>query len=410
MQTRRTVLVGTAALAASPALAADDPFAPVDRLLAKLVAQERLPCAAIRVARHGQTLFEGHYSGRVKVGPGSLYRIYSMTKPVTACAVMALCDDGKLSLETPVAELVPEFAALKVMTTSPADTEPARPMTVAQLLTHSSGIASSWSTPALTPAYRKAGLDAGTWMFKPEIGGLAGFARRLSDIPLLFQPGDGWLYGFSHDIAGLVVERAAGEPFGAYLKRRLFQPLGMADTDFSVAKGQGGRLADLHTWRSGTAYLVEAGATSASLKPPAAESGSAGLISSLEDYSRFAGMLAGGGALGGTRVLKAETAAVMTRPHGPQDHVVQGLGKFAGFGLGGSGAGMGQAVGGVVALDDQGGPGSRGEYSWGGAASTTFWATPGSGLSVVVMTQLLPSGVVKLRDTLRPLIYGAVAG
>ncbi|NBB16513.1 serine hydrolase [Caulobacter sp. SLTY] len=160
MHTRRTVLAGTAAFAASPALAADDPFAPVDRLLAKLVSQERLPCAAIRVARHGRTLFEGHYSGRVKVGPGSLYRIYSMTKPVTACAVMALCDDGKLNLETPVAELVPEFAALKVMTTSPADTEPARPMTVAQLLTHSSGIASSWSTPALTPAYRKAGLDA----------------------------------------------------------------------------------------------------------------------------------------------------------------------------------------------------------------------------------------------------------
>lgn len=411
MTTRRAILAGITAAASGGvawAKTADKRFKPVEAALAALVAQNRLPSVAIRIARRGETMFEGYYSGRSRVGPDTLYRVFSMTKPVTACGVVALCEEGKLTLDTPVADLVPEFANLSVAKGSLSATEPARTMTVAHLLTHCSGIASSWSGGPVAAAYRKAGLGAGSWMYKSEIGGLSGFAKRLAAIPLEFQPGDGWLYGFSHDIAGLVVERAAGEPFGTYLRRRIFQPLAMKDTGFSVASGQGRRMADLYTQVGGATILAEAGAMSAALKPPAIESGSAGLISTLSDYSRFATMLTSGGAIGGARVLKPESAALMTKPFGPQDHVAAGLKKFAPFGLGGSGAGLGQALGGVVALDDSAGPGSIGEYSWGGAASTTFWATPGRELSVVVMTQLLPSGVVKLRDTLRPLVYAAL--
>lgn len=364
-----------------------------------------LPFASIRIARHGETLLEAFHGGAGPVAADSLFRIYSMTKPVVAAATLLLCEEGRLSLETPVGDIIPAFRRLTVAVDAAGNTEPARPMTVAHLLTHSSGISNSWNGDAASRAYREAGLDAGTWMFNPAIGGLDGFAEKIAAVPLRFQPGNGWLYGYSLDIAGLVVQRVSGRSLGDYMKARLFEPLGMRDTGFSAPTDSGARMTDLWTVRNGAATVVERGATSASLRPPAAESGSAGLISSLGDYGRFADMLACGGAIGGVTVMTPDSVAMMTSAYGPQDKVAASLGRFAAIGLGGSGAGLGQALGGVTTLADSAGPGSRGEYSWGGAASTTFWAAPGLGLSVVVMTQRLPSGSVPLRDTLRPLIY-----
>jgi len=401
------LIIGASATAAAPSAAR---LEQAGQALKSFVDDGSLPFASMRVARNGETLLEAVHSGAGPVSIDSLFRIYSMTKPVVAAATLLLCEDGRLSLDTPVGEVIPAFRTLTVATDANGATDPARPMTVAHLLTHASGITNSWNGDAASAAYRDAGLDAGTWMFNPAIGGLEGFAERIAAVPLRFQPGEGWLYGYSLDIAGLVIQRVSGLSLGAFLKERLFDPLGMSDTGFHAPADGAARMTDLWTVRNGSPLIVERGATSASLRPPAAQSGSAGLVSSLRDYGRFADMLAGGGAVGGVKVMSPASVVQMTSPYGSQVRVAVGLGRFAAIGLGGSGSGLGQALGGVTTLSDVAGPGSRGEYSWGGAASTTFWVAPEIGLSVVVMTQRLPSGSVPLRDTLRPLIYGALGG
>lgn len=411
MLNRRAALAAGAGLALWPGTGATlnrNGLEQASQALKAFVDSGALPFASIRVARNGEALLEAFHGGAGQIAADSLFRIYSMTKPVAAAAAVLLCEEGRLSLETPVGDIIPAFSRLTVAVDAAGNTEPARPMTVAHLLTHSSGISNSWNGDAASRAYREAGLDAGTWMFNPAIGGLDGFAEKIAAVPLRFQPGDGWLYGYSLDIAGLVVQRVSGQSLGDYMKARLFDPLGMSDTGFSAPADSGARMTDLWTVRNGAATVVERGATSASLRPPAAESGSAGLVSSLGDYGRFADMLACGGTLGGVTVMRPESVALMTSIYGPQDKVAASLARFAAIGLGGSGAGLGQALGGVTTLADSVGPGSRGEYSWGGAASTTFWAAPDLGLSVVVMTQRLPSGSVPLRDTLRPLVYQAL--
>lgn len=409
---RRAVLTAGAALAlgAQPTAAASsaDRLEQASQTLKAFVDDGALPFASVRIARNGETLLEAFHSGAGPVSADSLFRIYSMTKPVVAAATLLLCEDGRLSLDTPVGDIIPAFRTLTVATDANGATQPARPMTVAHLLTHASGISNSWNGDAASAAYREAGLDAGTWMFNPAIGGLEGFAEKIAAVPLRFQPGEGWLYGYSLDIAGLVIQRVAGSSLGDFLKARLFDPLGMSDTGFQAPANGAARMTDLWTVRNGSPLIVERGATSASLRQPAAQSGSAGLVSSLRDYGRFADMLACGGAVGGVRVMSSASVSRMTSPYGPQDRVAAGLERFAAIGLGGSGSGLGQALGGVTTLSDTHGPGSRSEYSWGGAASTTFWAAPEIGLSVVVMTQRLPSGSVPLRDTLRPLIYRAL--
>lgn len=413
MLNRRTALAAGLGLTLWPGTGSAqvlDGWEQASQALKAFVDDGSLPFASIRVARHGETLLEAFHGGAGPVAADSLFRIYSMTKPVVAAAVVLLCEEGRLSLETPVGDIIPAFTRLTVAVDEAGNTEPARPMTVAHLLTHSSGISNSWNGDAASRAYREAGLDAGTWMFNPAIGGLEGFAEKIAAVPLRFHPGDGWLYGYSLDIAGLVIQRVSGQSLGSYLRARLFDPLGMRDTGFSAPADSAARMTDLWTVRNGAAIVVERGATSASLRAPQTESGSAGLVSSLGDYGRFADMLACGGALGGVTVMTPESVTLMTSAYGPQDKVAAGLTRFAAVGLGGSGAGLAQALGGVSTLTDVAGPGSRGEYSWGGAASTTFWAAPDIGLSVVVMTQRLPSGSVPLRDTLRPLIYQGAGG
>ena len=412
--TRRAVLAVGAGLVLGPSPTAAAPdsgtLGQASQALKTFVDDGALPFASMRIARNGRTLLEAVHSGAGPVSIDSLFRIYSMTKPVVAAATLLLCEDGRLTLDTPVGDVIPAFRTLTVATDANGTTEPARPMTMAHLLTHSSGISNSWNGDAASAAYREAGLEAGTWMFNPAIGGLDGFAERIAAVPLRFQPGEGWLYGYSLDIAGLVIQRVSGLSLGDFLRARLFDPLGMTDTGFHAPPDGAARMTDLWTVRNGSPLIVERGATSASLRPPAAQSGSAGLVSSLRDYGRFADMLACGGSVGGVRVMSPASVASMTSTYGPQDRVAEGLSRFAAIGLGGSGTGLGQALGGVTTLSDTAGTGSRGEYSWGGAASTTFWAAPEIGLSVVVMTQRLPSGSVPLRDTLRPLIYRALGG
>lgn len=405
---RRTLMISgavLAGLAASP-VRASDALDPVVARLREFVEDGVLPFASLRVAQRGRVLTEAHIAGSETIGPDSIYRIYSMTKPVVAAGAVLLIEDGELTLDRPVADIVPEFADLQVLGESEARV-PARVMTVGHLLTHTCGLANSWGDARVAPLYRQSGLTAAAWMYDPEIGGLDGFARRLGQLPLEHQPGTDWLYGYGLDIAGLVIERISGERLGDFLKRRIFDPLGMVDTGFFVPEDKAVRLAGLYTAGEGGLNRARPGAELTPLRRPLADSGSGALVSTLGDYGRFADMLANGGAVDGARIMSTDSARLMMSPWGPQDHIEPRLAQFYGGRLGGR---MGQALGGVTRLDDASGPGSTGEYSWGGAAGTGFWATPGLGLSVTVMTQVMPAGAAPPRDALRPLIYRALAG
>jgi CubicO group peptidase (beta-lactamase class C family) len=404
---RQFVLASVAAsLCGLPAIGfGKDRFQPVIARLRSYVEDDRLPFASIRIAQHGQVLAEAHIAGREKVGPASLCRVYSMTKPVVAAGTVMLVGDGKLDLQDPVSKYVPELADLQVVAGALDHLEPARPMTVAHLLTHTCGLANSWGDAKVAPLYREASLIAGKWMYDPEIGGLDGFAKRLATLPLEFQPGSDWMYGYGLDVAGLIIQRISGERLGDFLERRLFNPLGMASTGFRVRQGHEKDLAGLYAARADGIVRVSDGSEKAPLMKPFADGGSAGLVSTLEDYGRFADMLANGGRRGSVRVMDAAMVRMLTSPYGPQEALLPSLMRFGHYEKGS----IGFALGGVVRLDDRSGKGSTGEYAWGGAAGTGFWATPGLGLSVTVMTQLMPVTAVPARDLLRPLVYEALA-
>lgn len=408
MPSRRQLLLSGAAIALAglglPALAAGR-FERVLARLRRLVDEGQLPFASIRLARQGEVLAEAHVSGIETIGPHSLYRIHSMTKPLVAAAVVLLVEDGKLALEDQVERYVPEFADLKVGSGTLDALEPARPMRVAQLLTHSCGLANSWGDTRVAPLYREAGLVAGAWMHDPAIGGLDGFARRLAALPLACQPGTDWIYGYGLDIAGLVVERISGERLGDFLLRRILQPLGMHSTGFFVPETRAADLAGLHMASDGRIAPVRDGSERLPLQRPFADSGSGGLVATLEDYGRFADILANAGARHGTRVMQPASVALLTSPYGPQEALLPSLLRFGRHAPGS----IAHALAGVVRLDDRAGPGSAGEYAWGGAGGTGFWATPGLGLSVTVMTQLMQATAASARDSLRPLVYEGLA-
>ncbi len=405
---RRQFMCAMAALAAGsfirPVFAQQD-FAAVIEQLRGYVADAKLPFAAIRIARHGQVLAEAYLPGLEPVGPDSVYRIYSMTKPVVAAAVVALVERGSLSLADPVAKFVPEFSRLEVLVEDNGQREPARTMTVAHLLTHSNGLGNSWANTKVAPLYREAGLVAAQWMYDPKIGGLAGFAERLGTLPLLFQPGSDWEYGYGLDIAGLVIERVSGQRLGQFLQQQFFAPLGMTATGFFLPEDRKEHLAGLYRVHEDSLVRVADGSELAPLRQPYADAGSGGLVSTLEDYGRFADMLANGGRRGDVRVLAADSVRRLIEPYGDQAPLLPSLQRFGGYEPGS----VGQALGGISRRDDRAGPGSAGEYAWGGAAGTGFWATPGLGLSVTLMTQMMPVTAMPARDLLRPMVYADVA-
>jgi CubicO group peptidase (beta-lactamase class C family) len=390
----------------------------VGALLDRLISDGRIAGGSAHVAINGETAFE-HHGGKADIASGrtiaadTIYRIYSMTKPVTAAAVMILADDGKLSLSDPVTRFVPEFESLAVFVGEDYGairTEPARTMRVADLLTHTSGISNSWNPGPIAPIYRALGLNAGQFIHDPDVKGLPDVAARMARAPLQFQPGSKWLYSFSPDIAGLVVERAAEMSFGAFLRKRLLEPLGMPDTDFYVPADKAARLASMYALKDGALVLAEAGEGSAFLNKPSAESGAAGLMSTLGDYGKFASMLARGGEFGGERILREDTARNLMSNQVSAEVLGQSLSRFMSFGAGGSGGGMGFALCGAVLVEPElsDKPGVKGEYAWGGAASTTFFVVPELRLDAVLMTQLLPSGTLPLLDLLKVAVYQAM--
>ena len=427
------VALGTALLGAPPALAQLQPptsfsavqitnpadvgmsAARLDKLTTafnKEIADKALPGVTIMVARKGKVVYSNAFGVRDAakgdaMSMDSLFRIYSMTKPMASVAAMILVEDGKLQLSDPVAKYLPAFKEMSALTALTATgTEAARPMTVQDLLRHTSGLGYGEISPnaTLKDGLAKAGL------YKP--GNIDFDARdmtpdeqvnRLSKIPLLRQPGTAWEYSLSTDVLGRVIEAASGKRLGDFMAERLFQPLGMVDTAFYVPAPKTPRLATSFDKdpATGTPFkLIDVS------KLPGNDSGGAGGVSTAPDYLRFAQMMLNGGVLDGQRILSRTTVRWMTTDHlGPRIPIAPTPGgnvlfpSLYTFGLG-------FAVRPSDGLASA--PGSEGDYYWGGYAGTIFWVDPKEQIVAVMMMQSPGAMRQYHRNLLRQLVYQAV--
>lgn len=371
----------------------------------------RYPFAATLIARRGRLAWTSHYGqSDVAAGtpytPDSLVRIYSMTKPVTSVALMMLYEQGLLHLDDPVSKFIPSFADLTVLAPGAArldQTEPLKqPVTLHHLLTHTAGLTYGFNNDVLSQAYADNRLD-----FGQRAGGLAETVERLAAQPLLFQPGSRWHYSVATDVLGRVVEVASGQSLDAYFAEHILDPLKMNDTSFTVPAAKLGRLGPVY------AYDPNGGlpefATSFAEGDVDTFSGGGGLVSTGHDYIRFAEMLRRGGELDGVRLLGSRTLGLMTQNHlpGGVDLATLGPSAWCETSFTGVGFGLGFAVNLSPARSLL--SASVGDFSWGGMASTYFWCDPAEEMSVVFLTQLLPSSSYPNRKELRALVYQAIA-
>ena len=389
----------------------------VDRFLAETYVEPGLlPCAQLLVARDGVPV---HFTtqgvhradGGAPLREDAVFRVASMTKPVTSLAFMALVEQGRTSLDMPVATVLPELADVQVYAGGGTEgapfrtVPPDRPMLMVDLLRHSSGLTYDFqnATP-VDAAYRARGLLA----MRGKTA-LEAFVAALGEIPLEFSPGTAWNYSVSTDVLGLVVQRLAGEPFDAHVERTIFAPLGMEDTAFTVPPGRIDRLTDawmLHPKRGTVVY--DRGADSSWASRPVFLSGGGGLVSTTADYHRFCRMLLGRGTLGGATIVGRKTFDLMTVNHLPGGADLMQLSRsmfseaiYAGQGFG---LGFGINMDPAKAMA----PGSAGEFYWGGIFSTYFFVDPVERVSMVFMTQLMPSSTYPVRRQLKAMTYAAL--
>ena len=386
----------------------------LDDALRAYVDGGRLAGWTVAVTRRGRVAHLSHHgladlaSGR-PVADDTIWRIYSMTKPVTSVAAMMLYERGALELTDPVARFVPEFGDMRVYVggsaNAPGTRPAAEPIRVWHLLTHTAGLTYGFHhAHAVDEMYREKGYEFGA----PDGVDLAAACADWASLPLLFDPGTEWNYSVSTDVLGRVVEVASGQPFDDFLSAEVFGPLGMSDTAFSVAGDNLGRLATLYVVGSDGALHRSVRMGDAVTRPPTFLSGGGGLVSTAADYHRFTQMLLRAGELEGTRLLGPRTVAYMTRNHLPGNADVDTIGRplFAepvyrgvGFGLGFSVV-VDPVVGRTLT--------SAGEYAWGGLARTAFFIDPAEELTALFFTQLLPGPVYPLRTQLRALVNQAV--
>ena len=341
------------------------------------------------------------------VEPDTIYRIYSMTKPITTVAALMLYEEGCFQLDDPVAKFIPAFADTRVFAGGDADsftTEPlVRPVTVHDLMIHTSGLTYGFQHEhAVDALYRKRRIE-----FNANIGPLAGVVEAAAAQPLVFQPGTRWNYSVSTDVLGRLVEIWSGVPLDTFFDERILRPLDMRDTGFHVPEGQGDRLASSYIQADdGGLALVDPAGESRFLEPAVTLSGGGGLVSTAADYLRFVRMLRGHGTLEGARILGRKSVELMTTNHLPGDLADMGRPRFAEMPFAGIGFGLGVSV----LLDPAKARilGSPGEYAWGGMASTAFWADPAEDMIVLLLTQLMPSSAYPIRRELRVLTYQAL--
>ena len=391
----------------------------IDRRLARYVDEGLLPGWLVTVSRHGRLAHVSWRGSRdleagLPVEQDTLWRIYSMTKPITSVAAMMLYEEGAFELSDPVSAFIPSFADVRVYAggsdLKPVTVPATEPMRIWHLLTHTSGL--TYGFHRVHPAdamLRAAGFE---WASPPGTD-LARACDIWAGIPLLFQPGAEWNYSLATDVLGRVIEVASGQRLDEFFAARIFGPLGMSDTGFYAPAEDLARLAALYTrGADGAAARIDV-LGAAATKPQDMLSGGGGLVSTAGDYHRFVQMLlhradSPAGELDGVRLLSPRTASYMARNHLPGGADLETFGRplFAETPFRGVGFGLGFAV----VIDPVAGKvtSSAGELSWGGAASTAFWIDPAEELTVSFFTQLLPSSTYPIRSQLRQLVYQAL--
>ncbi len=376
----------------------------------------KLPCALTLICRHGEVVFARAVGQRDLESGGpiemdSIFRIFSMSKPLTSVAVMMLYEEGIFQLDDPISRFIPCLANPTVMVSN-ADgglqTRPANgPITIKQLLTHTAGFTYGWNEEfSLGEMYQRAGVD-----FWPNSGMLAEVVEKASELPLLFEPGSRFGYGISTDVLGRFVEVISEQPLDVFMRQRVFEPLGMTDTGFLITPDKLDRLTTLYEAKGDGNSLTRVDAPGSTLY--AADnvttfSGGGGLLSTPADYLRFTEMLRRRGEFKGGRLLGSRTVDFMTQNHLPGDLAQMGDKDFDGWSIAGEGVGFG--LGFSVVLDPVRARTlcSVGEFSWGGIASTVFWVDPTEDITAMFLTQLTPSSTYKLRRELRVLTYQAL--
>ena len=389
-------------------------LARIDRFIERnYIDTGKLKGALVAVARRGEVAHLG-VLGQADAERGrplhedAIFRIYSMTKPLTSLAFMMLVEEGLVALDDPVSRFIPEWADLGVydgglLAGGFRTTPPSRPMLILDLLRHTSGLTYDFHNRTnVDAAYRELRLGV--------IGSdldLDAMIAGLGIMPLEFSPGAAWNYSVSTDVLGYLIGRISGKPFAQFLRERLIDPLRMIDTDFQVPASKADRLTACYALGPRGVVLQDDPRKSPYLAPPKWASGGGGLVSTMRDYLRFCQMLLNGGQLEGTRLVSPKTLELMAANHLPGGGDLPSLSKsmYSEAAYNGLGFGLGFAT----TIDPAATliPGSRGDLFWGGAASTYFWVDPREQLAVVLMTQLMPSTVYPIRRELRTLVYSA---
>ena len=337
----------------------------------------------------------------------AIFRIYSMSKPITSVAMMQLHERGLFHLSDPVSRFIPQWRDLEVWVggeypdyvTQPPD----RAMTIRDLLSHQSGLTYGFQGGPVEAGYfAREVYRAGTMRGRD----LRSMVERLAELPLKFSPGDYWNYGLSSDVCGYLVEVISGQRFDEYLQEQIFEPLGMIDSGFHVPSAKHQRLAaNYEAGADGQLRQTDLFGADEFLEPPTFLSGGGGLVSTAQDYWRFCQMLLNGGELDGVRVLGPKTVELMTMNHLPGDEELSAcaLGTWAESANDGVGFGLGFAM--ALDLSRIQNLGSVGEYWWEGSASTIFWVDPAEELIVIFMTQFMPSDTFDFRGQIKQVLY-----
>jgi CubicO group peptidase (beta-lactamase class C family) len=381
----------------------------LDAMASRYVEQGRLPGATLAVARNGRVVKSDSVGA---VNDDSIFRIYSMSKPITTVAVLLLFEEGRLLLTDPVGKYLPEFSTMQVISGRNEDgsvaTRPAQnTMTIKHLLTHTAGLTYDDETAAGLPLlYHQADI----W----SASSLAAFSQQIASMPLAFEPGTRWHYSVAQDVLGRLVEVVAGQPFDQYMQQRILQPLRMEDTGFWVPEGKIDRFLPLYRKQGDGMKLADAASESGYRNPQRVPYGGGGLVSTAADYLRFAQMLANGGELDGVRLLSRKTVDLMMMNHlsGSIEslHVDDAWLSNTENRSGDMHLGLGYGLGGYVFTDIAANavPGSVGTYGWGGNGSTYFFVDRQESLVGLFLTQLSPSSSYPLRAQFRALVYQAL--
>jgi CubicO group peptidase (beta-lactamase class C family) len=367
-------------------------------VIANLIERKKIAGEVVVIAKDGHVVYSEAWGmqeieGGKPMRTDTIFRIYSMSKAIVTAAALLLVEEGRLGLDDPLSRWIPELKHLQVQT-SDGMRPPSRPPTVKDCMLHCAGYTYGGAKKPVDRAYADV---------KPlEATDLEDFAKRLALIPLAFDPGKDWIYSISIDVVGLVVERASGMTLDRFLKERIFTPLDMPDTGFSVPPEKLGRFAANYNRTTDGLKVGDAPATSKYGKTVTFFSGGGGLVSTARDYMRFLLMIEAGGELQGVRILKPETVRLMTTNQLPPEAFPIYFGKEirhgTGFGLGFS----------IRTKNTEWDPAGReGEYGWGGAASTHYWVSPRDRLAVVTLEQTMPYSF-ETEFALKPIIYGAL--